>query len=285
MTVVMIGRCEADTPRAADAVLPRPAVDAAGYDALLTPLAAALTAMQARHGPEVVRGLPAGLVPADEGGWTAATALVDGTALPDLLDAAKQRWNAQPAAAAALAWKSYTYWLAMPAVVGYVNGRRIPLPYPEDVLVRYHDRQPFLGIGLRSPTVAVLASDPLAAAPDARAVRDDAALLGELRRALLDAHLDPLVDRTREHVNLGRRTLLGSLASGIAHVLIRASDAPLETRLADISRVLGALDIDDLVELRVDPADGQIMVHRRTCCLAFTLPTPRICAACCIRLG
>jgi ferric iron reductase protein FhuF len=114
-------------------------------------------------------------------------------------------------------------------------------------------------------------------------VPDDAALRRHLRIALLDEHLSPLLERIRERVNIGPRTLWGSLASGVAYGLARAADTLPGSTVEMISTLLTTFDVDDLVDLRVDPATGEIAVHRRTCCLAFTLPQPRVCRGCCIR--
>jgi hypothetical protein len=216
--------------------------------ASLAPVIATLRDMESRLGSDPVHGLAPGLVLPNPTGWTPATELISGAGLTSLLDTAKQRWRAQPAAAAALAWKSYTYWLAMPGLIGYAAARRVPLPRPANVLARYSVHQPFLTMALHRPTVAVLRTDPLAASvppnsgppnsgrltaahgdltaahgdPDIVVCADDAALLAEFRRALLDEHLDVMLAAIRDRVNLGRRTLLGSLASGVAHALDRA---------------------------------------------------------------
>ena len=39
---------------------------------------------------------------------------------------------------------------------------------------------------------------------------------------------------------------------------------------------------DDLVDLVPGPT-GEPAVQRRTCCLAFTLPQPKVCGGCCLR--
>jgi ferric iron reductase protein FhuF len=50
----------------------------------------------------------------------------------------------------------------------------------------------------------------------------------------------------------------------------------------DVTRtLLSGLDLDDLVDLTAEPT-GRLTVGRRTCCLAFALPEPRICAGCVI---
>lgn len=178
--------------------------------------------------------------------------------MADFLATAAQRWNAQPHAAAALAWKCYSYWLALPAVVGYAAARRVPIMTPSEVLVQYSPHQPFVRLGLRDPLVVEDAS------------------LATLRSAVLDEHLLPLIEQIQTHVHLGTRTLLGSVASGTAYALSRAGLA------AQAPEVLAALGVDDLVELMLQP-DGQARIHRKTCCLAFTLPTPKVCSGCCIR--
>ena len=245
----------------------------------LAPIIDTLARVRAQRGPAPVHGLtPDLVVPAGAEGWLPALEFTSGDRLTALLDAAHRRWNAAPHAAAALAFKSYAYWLALPAVVGYASARRVPLVSPDNVLVRPHEGAPFVEIGLARPVIAALADDPVTALhPDVLALPDDAALLGYLRRHLLDEHLLPLLRRMHERVRIGERTLLGSVASGVAYALARSADAlpgPVAATAADILR---ALDVDDLVEI-----DDDLRVHRRTCCLAFTLPTPKICSGCCV---
>jgi ferric iron reductase protein FhuF len=252
----------------------------------LVPVVNALAAVRARHGEGAVHGLAPGLVVDDPAGWMPASALVfgDPAILDDLLDAAKQRWSAPAHVAVALAWKSYCYWVALPAVLGWATARRVPPVGPADVLIRYAEHQPFLQVALRRPDVVALASDPLAvpAHPAVRAVPDEAALLDFLRTTLLDAHLAPLVDRLQARVRLSRRTLLGSLAAGTAYGLSRAAGAIPGSTLDSATVLLSTLGVADLVELGELPAGG-LRIQRRTCCLAFTLPEPKICASCCLR--
>ncbi len=115
-----------------------------------------------------------------------------GDDLDILLDAAGRRWKAQPHAAAALAWKAYTYWLALPAVLGWASARRVPLLTGANVLMHFDDPRPLVTLGLRADIpVAVLPTDPLALSghPQVRVVADEDALLAEFRRTLLDEHL------------------------------------------------------------------------------------------------
>ncbi|MFF5175594.1 hypothetical protein ACFY3U_23615 [Micromonospora sp. NPDC000089] len=236
-------------------------------------------------GTDELPGLAPGLVVADEAGWSSATALVDGSRLPDFLRAATRRWGGTPHACAALAWKSYSYWTALPVVLGWASARRVPLLDPADVLIHFEDHRQLLTMGLRRDTrVAVLPGDPLAltGAPGIVVVADETELLRALRASLRDAHLDPVIAAIQAEVRVGARTLLGSVASGIAHGILRAADVLPGSSTVAITTLLDALDLTDLVEL-VPGSTGEPTVQRRTCCLAFTLPRPKVCQGCCVR--
>jgi len=248
----------------------------------LSPITATLTAMFGTS--TEIPGLAPDLVVHDPAAWR-PTSLLTGDALDVLLEAAGARWNAQPHAAAALAWKAYTYWLALPAVLGYASARRIPLMTGANVLMHFRDPRPLVTLGLHPGTpVAVLPTDPLALSglPQVRVVPDEEALLAELRRSLLDEHLTPLLNAIHDRVRLGKRTLLGSLSSGIAHGILRSADAIPGSSVETIARLLHALGVEDLIEL-VPDASGRLDVQRKTCCLAFTLPQPKVCRGCCIK--
>jgi hypothetical protein len=230
-----------------------------------------------------VHGVVPGLYLTDTRGWTPATEIVHGYAFDDMLAAAARRWDATPHVAAALAWKCYSYWTSLPALLGYATARRVPLLGPEKVLVQYSDRKPFLRAGLTDPELAVLPSDPIAALdlPGVRVVRDEPALLEALRSSLIDAHLAPVVDRLHARTHLGTRTLWGSLASGVAHGISRAADTVPGSTLDVAHALLDGLDLGGLVDLTPDPS-GRLQIRRRTCCLAFTLPEAKICSGCVI---
>jgi hypothetical protein len=254
-----------------------------------TPIAAPLTpviaTLRAMFGTDNLPGLVPGLLVADETGWVPASELANGARMPALLTAAQHRWQASPHAAAALAWKAYTYWLVLPAVLGWAAARRVPLLYASDVLVRLEDHRPLLTVGLRrSTSVAVLPSDPLAAAgaSGVRVVADDAELLAAMRASLLDGHLTPMLDAIHREVRIGARTLMGSVASSVAYAVLRAADVLPGSSVEAVGTLLRTLGADDLIELVPGPS-GELTVQRKTCCLAFTLPQPKICAGCCIR--
>ena len=287
----------------------------------LGPVQEAFAALRKRRGAAATGGLAPGLlVPPGATGWLPAAELVSGRALHELLVAAKQRWNATPHAAAALAWRSYTYWLAMPAVLGWAAARRVPLLDPADVLVRITAAQsrPLVTFGLRRLRLAVRAGDPLvtgardtgsaagdplgtgasdreasapgsppaagpglAGRPELVLVDSEQQLLAELRATLRDRHLDPLLAQLRTRVNLGSRLLLGSLASAVAYSVVRGTAAAPAEQEATAATLLSVLDLADLVTLEPGPEGPS--VKRKTCCLAFTLPEPKVCSGCCLR--
>jgi ferric iron reductase protein FhuF len=200
--------------------------------------------------------------------WTPASSL----RLADLVDAAHRRWGAAPHAAATLAWKSYTYWVAMPAVIGWAVSRRVPVVDAENVAVKLGPGTPLLTIGLRTGASIALADVD----------HNEVALLRSLRSSLMENHLDPLASRISDEVNVGRRTLLGSVASGIAYAVIRARHLLAGDTTDTVTTLLKALSLDDLVDV-VAGTGEEPEVRRRTCCLAFTLPEPKICRGCCLR--
>ncbi len=248
------------------------------------PLAPVTATLRAMFGGAEAPALFPGLTVTDQAGWTPATELA-GPGLSALLESAGRRWNAQPHAAAALAWKTYTYWLALPSVLGWASARRVPLITARNVVTRFDAPDALITLGILPGTpIAVLPNDPLALGhhPDAVVVPDEEALLAEFRRTLLDEHLTPLLDTIHTRVRLGKRPLLGSLASGVAYGVVRSADAVPGSSAESIERLLGALAIRDLIDL-APTANGKLDVQRKTCCLAFTLPAPKLCPGCCIK--
>ncbi len=248
----------------------------------LAPVTATLRTM---FGTDTLPGLASGLIVADEAGWAPATTLTAGSRLPELLDSAARLWGGTPHASAALAWKAYSYWAALPVVLGWATARRVPLLDPAATLIHFADQRTLITLGLRRSTpVAVLPTDPLAltGSPQIRVLADEQELLAAVRATLLDAHFTPLISAVQGEVRIGTRTLLGSVAASIAHALLLAADALPGSAVEAVDTLLGALDLADLVELVPGP-NGEPTVQRRTCCLAFTLPAPKVCQGCCIR--
>ncbi|WP_433306198.1 hypothetical protein ACQP2F_20155 [Actinoplanes sp. CA-030573] len=237
----------------------------------MCPLPEINESLRARYGTStLLPGLAPDLIVRHEAGWHPATAL-RGPLLDELLAKAQRHWRARPATAAALAWKAYTYWVCLPAVTGWLAVRQVPLLSAANVLVRL-DGAGFVTVGLRAGLPVAVGPSPGAAlaagAGDLLVVPDP---LAAMRSSLLEEHLLPVLDAIAERARVGRRTLLGSVAAAVAATGLRAADPPGTVRL------LTALGLDDLVE--VLPGGPR----RRTCCLAFTLPIPKICRDCCLR--
>lgn len=257
-------------------------VPPAGPD-LLAPVRATLAAAFPGAAPG---SLARELVVGEATTWIGAETLVDGTGVRDLVASVARRRRATTHAAAALAWKAYTYAVALPVVLGWAAARRVPLVRPLDVAFRLDATHSVMKVALRSSIrLAVLPSDPAAALGDpAEVVAGEAELLDILRDSLLDAHLAPVLRHIRSMAQLGSRTLLGSLASGVAHAVVDADSALPGSATDHADTLLSALGLRDLVDL-VPADDGGVIVQRRTCCLGFTLPEAKICNGCCIRLS
>lgn len=226
-------------------------------------------------------GLAPGLVVADEADWRPAADL-GGPLLEVLLGSAARRWQAKPPAAAALAWKAYTHWVCLPAVLGWLTARRVPALTGANLLVQLDWPLGLLAVGLRADTpIFVLPGDPLAGSADRAVivVRDEGELLTAFRRSLLDEHLLPLTLAIGRRARLSPRTLLGSVAATVAADVLRFPGAGPAGKPAQIQSLLAALGLGGLLDLSVDD-DGHCSVRRRTCCLAFTLPRPRLCRDC-----
>lgn len=261
----------------------------------LVPIEIGLATVRKRRGPEGNRGLASGLLVTNPGEeWLPASEFISGRALDRLLTAAQQRWQASPHVAGSLLWRSYTYWLTLPVALGWATARRVLLVEPEDVLVRVHDTPdaPLLSIGLARLRMAVSTDDPLGGhhSPtldtgfdpgDLLVFDSQQQLLEQLRQSLRTHHLDPLLAELHHRLRLGERTLLGSLASAVAYALVRGLDAPFGDLDHELRTLLTTLDVADLVSVVTGP-DGP-SVQRHTCCLAFTLPNPKICSSCCLR--
>ena len=62
----------------------------------LAPILATLDTVGVRRGPAVVHGLAPRLLVEDPTGWVPAERFADGSALPELIEAARVRWAAGP---------------------------------------------------------------------------------------------------------------------------------------------------------------------------------------------
>jgi ferric iron reductase protein FhuF len=255
------------------------AVTLALTGAHLAPLAPVLDALDTVRGGRAEFGIADDLRAGAD--WSPARAPVDASALPRLLSVPITQWGAKPHAAAALAYKQYTYWLAMPVVLGWATARRVPLLSADNVAVEFLADTPYFRLGMLRPTVAVLADDPAAGRPGTVVVDSADDLLAVLADTLRDRHVAPLIEATRRHVRIGAHTLWGQLAASVGYALA-AAEPVLDGAAADAHALLSALRLTDLAEL-CDTGDA-LRVRRNTCCLAFVVPSlgNRLCPDCCV---
>jgi Ferric iron reductase FhuF-like transporter len=210
-------------------------------------------------------------VVADPDSWIPATALVSGERLEELFELPERLWDAPSHAAAVLAWKTYTYQLAKPLATGWASAREIPLLSPDNLLVRVLPKEPYLAVGLRRSASAVLPENPAGQLPGAILAEDEAALLAFFRDTLIEQHLQPLLERTKEIRKVGERSLWGQAAAAFAYAFADVS----ATAMQDAALFTDSLPVHGLAG--VD--DGEV-VWRKTCCLAFASPSLTACSDC-----
>ncbi|WP_211116349.1 ferric iron reductase [Glycomyces buryatensis] len=211
----------------------------------------------------------------------AATELTDGTRVAELLGAASALWGGSPHANAALAWKTYCYWMVAPAVLGYVTARRVPLMEAGNAVFRISEGEPMFAVRQPTPRFLALPDDPCAGLPGVEVVAGEAALLERMRASLLENHLAPVLAAFLREVRVGRRTMMGSLASGLAYATASCAQVVDEPAEVIAKNLLSAFDVADLVDVATDE-EGRLVYQRRTCCLAITLEGARTCTTCCV---
>lgn len=204
-----------------------------------------------------------------------------GEAAERIVQHAADLWGAAPHVAAALAWKTYSYWTVLPAVLGYVSARRVPLWTPSDAHFVISRHNPLFSLHVGDAKFAVLADDPLADHSDAIIAKDSNELREMARKSLLDQHLAPVMSALGQQARVGRRNLMGSLASGLCYAVsgtAGAGNVPGEDIARDFLETFG---VANLVDISSDD-DGKLVYQRHTCCLAFTLEGRNICSTCCL---
>jgi hypothetical protein len=211
------------------------------------------------------------LVVENSEGWLAASDLASGERLEELFAMPERLWDAPSHAAAVLAWKTYTYRLAQPLATAWALAREVPLLSPDNVLVKILPGAPYITLGLRRATTAVLPTSPATRSHGAVVVPDETALLDFFRSTLVNEHLRPLLRHTMQTRRVGERVLWGQAAAALAYAfsdisVAAARDAKL---FADVLPVQGLAGVH-----------GDDTVWRNTCCLAFASPSLSACRDC-----
>jgi hypothetical protein len=211
-----------------------------------------------------------------------ASELVSGERVEELMSTAAALWGGSAHANAALAWKTYCYWTLAPAVLGYIAARRVPVMDAANSVFSVSDEAPMFSVRQVRPRFLALPHDPCAGHPDVEVVANEGDLLDRLRATMFEDHLGPVLDAFLARVRVGRRTLLGSLASGLSYAVASMAQAVPDPDDVIAKTLLDAFDVAHLVDVSTDEA-GRLLYRRRTCCLALTIEGGRTCSTCCVQ--
>jgi ferric iron reductase protein FhuF len=219
--------------------------------------------------------------PSDSVAFPAAE-LAAGERVEELMGTAAALWGGSAHANAALAWKTYCYWTVAPVVLGYLAGRRVPVMDAGNTVFSVSQDDPMFSVRQVRPHFLVLPHDACAFVPGTEVVRNEGELLDRLRADVLEGHLAPVLDAFLARVRVGRRTLTGSLASGLSYAVASMAQVVSEPAEVAAKTLLDAFDVSHLVDITTDEI-GRLVYRRRTCCLALTIDGGRTCSTCCVR--
>lgn len=211
-----------------------------------------------------------------------AIELAAGERVEELMAAAGDLWGGSAHANAALAWKTYCYWTLAPAVLGYVAARRVPVMDAANTVFRVSADAPMFSVRQVRPRFLALPHDPCADHPDVEVVANEEVLLDRLCATAFDGHLAPVLDAFLARVRVGRRTLMGSLASGLSYAVASMAAVVPDADEVIAKTLLDAFDVAHLVDVSTGE-DGRLAYRRRTCCLALTIEGGRTCSTCCVQ--
>ncbi|MER7502900.1 (2Fe-2S)-binding protein [Nonomuraea pusilla] len=197
-----------------------------------------------------ILGVEPGLVIEPDESWTPVAELLRPPypRLRELVAQTAARWNAPLHVGAALFWKTYGYWHAMPMALGWALDGRVPIMRLADTYMKTSEA----GVTIGATRVSWASGGP--------------AIAGALEESQR-----PLVEVIAALAKVGERTLWGSTAEAFAHPLTQIVQADYMALLREIGS-----PVDGLIE---PSGDGYF---RRTCCLWITLPDAEACGSCCV---
>jgi hypothetical protein len=208
--------------------------------------------------------------------------LAAGERIEELMATAAALWGGSPHANAALAWKTYCYWTLAPVVLGYIAGRRVPVMDAPNTVFSVAEDAPMFSVRQIRPRFLALPHDPCASHRDVEVVANEGVLLERLRATVFDAHLAPVLEAFLARVRVGRRTLMGSIASGLAYAVASIAQVAPDPDEVLAKTLLDTFEVSDLVDVSTDE-EGRLVYQRRTCCLALTIEGNGTCSTCCVR--
>jgi hypothetical protein len=212
--------------------------------------------------------------------------LADETALREWIAGYGEQYGSRRfPVASALAFKSYTWELIDAAVGRWASERRV-VDVSATRVVLHCDPAGEPVLEFLDVRLAVLPDDPLAGRPGIKVVADDAELLQELKRTLVDGHLVLAVDAFGKLRGGGARPLWGTIAQSIGYPPATVEPALVPDRTEAVRQLLSILPVaaGGLVEFaEINEGEGwRPMLLRRTCCYAHTLPGCTPCLTCCL---
>ncbi|WP_415948975.1 (2Fe-2S)-binding protein [Streptomyces sp. KLOTTS4A1] len=223
------------------------------------------------------------------GGWVAAVELAEGGAALDTFlawdDAQVLRdygQQARPDVTASFGFHRYAWPACLLITVPWFLRRRVPrLPVTNVAFQRTLGK-----MAVRVEEFACLPGDPLAAAPGARVVPDEAALMAEVR-ASVAAHLGPVLDGFGPRMRRGPRALWGmatdEIVEGlwyIGHLLGEERRAIAELELLLPGRTKPYVGTPSFRELTGPNGESLPTRDRASCCLFYTLRPDDTCVTC-----
>jgi ferric iron reductase protein FhuF len=192
--------------------------------------------------------------------WIPADDLVSGARLEELFALPERLWAAPAHAAVVLAWKAYTYRLVLPLVKAWTSARQVPVLSADNVRCQMRTSPPYV-------MVELCCQDPVT-------LPDEQSRLDFVRDSLIDRHLRPLLERTKESRRISERVLWGQAATAIAYCFADHSPSAA-TAVTDCARLTELLPVTGLAGIGDDDA-----VWQTTCCLAFASPGLTACRTC-----
>lgn len=172
----------------------------------------------------------------------------------------------------------WAWMVAAPAVATLLTARRVPDLRAANVLIDLT----VYAVALRRQTAYVLPGDEQADHPDAQVVADEAALVAQLRRALADDHLGPLVETLNRLSRRPVRALWRSAADRVADAFLYAGQQLGRADEAHALAVACLRDAPGPLRARVELRDcgGEPMHVRDGCCLYWRAPIGERCLNC-----
>ena len=192
--------------------------------------------------------------------WIPADDLVSGARIEELFALPEQLWAAPAHAAVVLAWKAYTYRLVQPLAKAWTSGQQVPVLSADNVRFQVRTSAPYV-------LVELCCQDPVT-------LPDEQSRLDFVRDSLIERHLRPLLERTKESRRINERVLWGQAATAIAYSFADHSPTA-STAVTDCARFTDLLPVTGLAGIGDDDA-----VWQTTCCLAFASPGLTACRTC-----